>query len=211
MVISGGELAVPVTGGAAAAPSGAVIAGAFVGDAALVLGLASRSVGHISLLYGYDPEEPAEKLFVMSVVNAGTAMSASAKTAAMADISRLTQALVRGKNWATLLDISLVAQVSRKFAEKFTFRLTKQGLSKVVPAAGIVLGGAFNWATLESIVDVANIEYRKRFLLEKYPHLANDDAAGSFSDVDQDAAQDGDDEGISVLGELAETGGPDLR
>ncbi|GGV42114.1 EcsC family protein [Paenarthrobacter nicotinovorans] len=211
LVISGGELAVPVTGGAAAAPSGAAIAGAFVGDAALVLGLASRSVGHISLLYGYDPEEPAEKLFVMSVVNAGTAMSASAKTAAMADISRLTQALVRGKNWAVLLDMSLVAQVSKKFAEKFAFRLTKQGLGKVVPAAGIVLGGAFNWATLESIVDVANIEYRKRFLLEKYPHLANDEAADSFSDVDQDATQYGDDEGISVLGELAETGGPDLR
>ncbi|MFJ4027620.1 EcsC family protein [Paenarthrobacter sp. NPDC089989] len=210
LVISGGELAVPVTGGAAAAPSGAAIAGAFVGDAAFVLGLASRSVGHISLLYGYDPEEPAEKLFVMSVVNAGTAMSASAKTAAMADISRLTQALVRGKSWAALLDMSLVAQVSRKFAEKFAFRLTKQGLGKVVPAAGIVLGGAFNWATLESIVDVANIEYRKRFLLEKYPHLANDEAVESFADVDHDA-QDGSDEAISVLGELAETGGPDLR
>ncbi len=210
LVISGGEFAVPVTGGAAAAPSGAAIAGAFVGDATVVLGLASRSVGHISLLYGYDPEEPVEKLFVMSVVNAGTAMSASAKTAAMADISRLTQALVRGKSWAALLDMSLVAQVSKKFAEKFAFRLTQQGLGKVVPAAGIVLGGAFNWATLESIVDVANIEYRKRFLLEKYPHLAEEEAAESFTDVDQDT-RGGTDEEISVLRELADTGGPDLR
>jgi hypothetical protein len=207
LVISGGELAVPVTGGAAAAPSGAAIAGALVGDAAIVFGLASRSVGHVSLLYGYDPEEPAEKLFVMSVVNAGTAMSASAKTAAMADVSRLTQALVRGKSWAVLLDRSLVAQVSKKFAEKFAFRLTKQGLGKVVPAAGIVIGGAFNWATLESIVDVANIEYRKRFLLAKYPHLADEEAPVSITDVDADDA----DEEISVLGELAEAGGPDLR
>jgi hypothetical protein len=210
LVISGGELAVPVTGGVAAAPSGALIAGALVGDAAFVFGLASRSVGHVSLLYGYDPEEPAEKLFVMSVVNAGTAMSASAKTAAMADVSRLTQALVRGKSWAVLLDRSLVAQVSKKFAEKFAFRLTKQGLGKVVPAAGIVLGGAFNWATLESIVDVANIEYRKRFLLEKYPRLADTEAPGSLTDVDKDAP-DGADEEISVLGDLAEAGGPDLR
>lgn len=210
LIISGGELAIPVTGGAAAAPSGAAVAGALVGDAAFVLGLASRSVGHISLLYGYDPEEPAEKLFVMSVVNAGTAMSASAKTAAMADVSRLTQALVRGRNWAVLLDRSLIAQVSKKFAEKFAFRLTKQGLGKVVPAAGIVLGGAFNWATLESIVDVANIEYRKRFLLEKYPHLADSEASASFTDVNQ-GAPDGADEDISVLAELAEVGGPDLR
>jgi hypothetical protein len=70
LVISGGELVVAASGGAAAAPSGAAIAGAFTGDTAFVLGLASRSVGHISLLYGYDPEAPAEKLFVMSVVNA---------------------------------------------------------------------------------------------------------------------------------------------
>jgi hypothetical protein len=83
-VISGAELAVPASAGAAAAPSGTAIAGAVLGDAAVVLGLASRSVGHVSLLYGYDPEEPAEKLFVMAVVNARTAMSATAKTAAMA-------------------------------------------------------------------------------------------------------------------------------
>ena len=38
----------------------------------------------------------------MSVVNAGSAVSAGAKTAAMADISKLTQALVRDKAWKVL-------------------------------------------------------------------------------------------------------------
>jgi hypothetical protein len=209
LVISGGELAVPVSGGVAAAPSGTAIAGAVLGDAAVVLGLASRSVGHVSLLYGYDPEEPAEKLFVMSVVNAGTAMSATAKTAAMADISRLTQALVRGKVWA-VLDKSVVAQVSKGFAKAFGIRFTKQSLGKVVPAAGILLGGAFNWATLEAIVDAADVAYRRRFLLEKYPHLGDEEAPGSFPDVGPDGRDDAD-EAISVLGELAEAGGPDLR
>lgn len=209
LVISGGELVIPVTGGAAAAPSAAAVAGAVVGDAAWVLGLASRSVGHVSLLYGYDPEEPGEKVFVMSVVNAGTAMSASAKTAAMADISRLTQALVRGKTWA-ILDKSIVAQVSKQFASKFTGRLTKQGLGKVVPVAGIAIGGAFNWATLESIVDAASIAYRRRFLLEKYPHLADEESHGPVNDECQDGSS-GADEVISVLDELAKVGGPDLH
>jgi hypothetical protein len=206
LVISGGELVVTVSAGASAAPSGGAIAGAVLGDAAAVLGLASRSVGHVSLLYGYDPEEPAEKLFVMSVINAGTAMSASAKTAAMADISRLTQALVRGKAWA-VLDKSVVATVSRQFAKAFGVRFTRQSLGKVVPAAGILLGGAFNWATLEAIVDAADIAYRRRFLLEKYPHLADEEAPGSFPDVGPDDA----DEAISVLDEIAEAGGPNLR
>lgn len=208
-VITGGEIVTVASAGAAAAPSGTAIASAFFGDAAVVLGLASRCVGEASLLYGYDPEEPAEKLFIMSVVNAGTAMSASAKTAAMADVSRLTQALVRGKTWA-VLDKSLVAQVSKQFAKAFGNRLTKQGLGKVVPAAGTLIGLTLNWATLESIVDVANIEYRKRFLLEKYPQLADWEAPRAFTEAVQDTS-DGVDEEISVLGELAEAGGPDLR
>lgn len=208
LMISGGEFAIPVSGGVAAAPSGAAIAGAVLGDAAIVLGLASRCVGHVSLHYGYDPEEPAEKIFVMSVVNAGTAMSAGAKTAAMADVSRLTQALVRGKLWA-VLDKSVVAQASKAFAKAFGIRFTKQSLGKVVPAVGIVLGGAFNWTTLEAIVDAADVAYRRRFLLEKYPQLG-DDEPGSIPDVGPAVGEPAD-EAISVLGELAEAGGPDLR
>ncbi|TDC35563.1 hypothetical protein E1261_01370 [Kribbella albertanoniae] len=208
MVISGGELVAAASGGAAAAPSGAAIAGAFTGDAAFVLGLASRSVGHVSLLYGYDPEAPAEKLFVMSVVNAGTATSATAKTAAMSDISRLTQALVRGKSW-DVLNETVVARVSTQLAKAFGIRLTKQGLGKVVPAVGIVVGGTLNWATLEAIVDAADVAYRRRFLLEKYPHLADEEASGSLPDAVSADAHDAQ-EAISVLGEVAEAGGPDI-
>lgn len=209
LLISGGELVTAASAGAAAAPSGAVVASAFVGDIAVVLALASRSVGHVSLLYGYDPEEPAEKLFVMSVVNAGTAMSATAKTAAMADISRLTQALIRGKTWE-VLDKSIVAKVSAQFAKRFGFRLTKQGLGKVVPVAGIVVGGTFNWTTLEAIVDAANVAYRRRFLIEKYPQLAHDEAPEAFLGDGSDSPDDAD-EAISVLDELNAAGGPDLH
>lgn len=208
LIISGGELVTVASAGAAAAPSGAAIVGAFAGDTAIVLGVASRSVGHVSLLYGYDPEQPAERLFVMSVVNAGTAMTATARTAALSDISRLTQALVRGKTWE-VLNQSVVSKVSAQFAKAFGYRLTKQGLGKVVPAAGIIIGGSLNWTTVESIVDAANIAYRRRFLLEKYPQIGDGDLAGPL-DVESDSDDDSD-ESISVLDELAEAGGPDVR
>ena len=207
-VISGGELATAVSGGAAAAPSGAAITGAFVGDAATVLALGSRAVGRTALLYGYDPESPAEKVFIMSVVNAGSAVSAGAKTAAMADISKLTQALVRDKTWKVLNE-SVVAKVAQEFAKRFSFRLTKQGLGKVVPAAGIVVGGTLNWATLEGIVDAADIAYRRRFLLEKYPHLGDRDTFGAVAQVDHDLADDADEE-ISVIDQIEEAGGPNF-
>jgi hypothetical protein len=206
-VISGGEFATAVSAGAAAAPSGATIAGALAADAAAVLGLASRSVGHVALLYGYDPEEPGEKMFVMSVINAGTAMSAGAKTAALADISRLTQALYRGKSWAVLLDTSIVARVSKRVAEKFIDRLTKKGLGKLVPGAGIAIGAGMNFASLAGIVDAAEYAYRRRFLLEKYPHLAVEEATVSFPDTVSDA----DDVTISVIAELEQEGGPEVQ
>lgn len=201
LAISGGEIVVVAGAGAAFAPAGAVVAGAIAGDAALVLGMASRSIGQIALHYGYDPEDPKEKLFILSAINLGTAMSTSAKAAALADISRLTQALIRGKSWA-LLNKHAVAKVASNLAPKFGFRLTKQSLGKVVPIAGIVIGGTMNWATLEAIVDAADISYRRRFLLDKYPQL---DADGDIELMDDDAQGDADielDEPISVLDEL---------
>ncbi|OEJ23967.1 serine/arginine repetitive matrix protein 2 [Streptomyces agglomeratus] len=209
LVISGGQLAIATSAGAAAAPSGGAIAGAFVADTAVVLGLASRAVGQVSLFYGYDPEEPAEKLFVMSVVNVGTASSATAKNAAMADISRLTQALFRGKAWDVLSD-AVVTKVSQQFAKAFGFRLTKKGLGKAVPAFGIVVGSTLNWTTLEGIVDAAEVAYRRRFLLEKYPHLADEEASGSFPDAGPLVPDDADVK-ISLLSEIVEAGGPDLH
>ncbi|MEQ1737520.1 MAG: EcsC family protein, partial [Rhodoglobus sp.] len=204
LVITGGDLAIAVSGGAAAAPGAAVIGGTMALDASVVLSLAARAVGQVALAYGYDPEAPEEKVFALSVVNLGTSMSTGAKYTAMADVSRLTQALFRTASWEALKS-SVVAQLYVQFGTRFGVRVTKQGLGKVVPVIGIALGAAFNWATLEAMVDSARLAYRRRFLLEKYPHLEeNETSFGGGSDSE-------DDEVISVLDELVDVGGPDLR
>lgn len=205
-VITGGTFSVPVSGGVAAAPAGAAVAGSFALDAAAVLGVASRAIGQIALQYGYDPENPAEKLYIMSVLNAGTAFSAQAKTAALADVSRLTQSLVRGKAWK-VLDASVVTQVSKQFTKAFSLRFTKQSLGKVVPVAGIVAAGTMNWTTIERIYDAANVIYRRRFLLEKYPSLEQVDLLINTQTV----VENSDDETISILQSLDAAGGPDLQ
>ncbi|MGA4506426.1 EcsC family protein [Propionibacteriaceae bacterium G1746] len=209
LVITGGDLVMAVSAGAAAAPSGGAVLGALASDTALVLVLSSRAIGQVALNYGYDPEDPAEKVFIMSVINVGSAMSATAKTAAMADLSRLTQSLVRGKPWK-VLNSSVVAKVSQQTAKVYGTRLTKRGLGKVVPAVGIVVGGTMNWTTLESIVDTAQVAYRRRVLIEKYPHLSASDSSVWLSDIEGEVADDAD-EVLSVIDELADAGGPDLR
>jgi hypothetical protein len=203
LVITGGELTGSMTGGAAAAPSGGAIAAASAGDIAAVMALSSRAVGHIALLYGYDPEDPNEKPFIWSVINVGTAMSASAKQAAMQDLSRLTQALFRGKTWA-ILNESVLSRAYLAFTKAFGTRATKQSLGKFVPIVGVFAGAGFNWATLESIVDAADFAYRRRFLLDKYPHLATEPVLNLDNGV-----PDTDDVTFSVIDQLTDAVGHD--
>lgn len=145
---------------------------------------------------------------MLSVVNAGTATSATAKAVTMADISRLTQALARGATWAALNE-SVITRISTQFATKFGARLTKQGLGKAVPAIGILIGGTMNWATMEGIVDAAELAYRRRFLIEKYPRLGDESAAEGSSD-EEEGGDGPEDEAISVLDELEAAGGPHI-
>ncbi|RPF29016.1 EcsC family protein [Georgenia muralis] len=203
LVITGGELTGAMSGGAAAAPSGGAIAAASASDIATVMGLSSRAVGHVALLYGYDPEDPNEKPFIWSVINVGTAMSASAKQAAMKDLSRLTQALFRGKTWQVLNE-SVLSRAYVAFAKAFGTRATKQSLGKFLPAVGVIMGAGFNWATLESIVDAAEFAYRRRFLMDKYPHLDSE----LFLDVENVVPEDHD-QAFSVVEQLTEVIGHD--
>lgn len=202
VLISGSQIMVPITGGAAAAPSAGTTAAALLGDATAVMGLASAVVGHHALHYGYDPARPEEKIFVLSVVNWGTAFTTVSKATAFADVSRLTRGLVRGAPWAQLNN-SLVTQVTRSFSKSFGQRLVKRGLGKVVPVAGIAAGTSLNWLTLEQIADAADVAYRRRFLLEKYPQLAESEAVPLLSD---DVATGGDDPSIAVLNLLLDAG-----
>src|SRR5699024_11398731 len=83
---------------------------------------------------------------------------------------------------------SIVTEVSKQFARSFGVRFTKQSLGRVVPVAGIALGATFNWPTLEAIVDAANIAYRRRFLLDKYPSLHDEEVSISTTAEDADAS-----------------------
>jgi hypothetical protein len=199
-VITGGEFVTVASGGVAAAPTVGVVAAVMAGDLAVMLSLSSRAVAHYGLLYGYDPDDPAEKIYAMSIVNAGTAVSQSAKYAAMADISKLTQALVRNKNWSELAK-TVIGKVAQEFNKKFGTRIVKASLGKALPVAGIIVGGTFNWATLERITDVANMAYRRRFLLDKYPHLSETDEVFSFFE-DIKATEGLPDEDISIVEEI---------
>lgn len=169
-VISGGE-ALALFGsvesaGAAAAPGFGTVAAAMGGDAVFVLAAGSRAVAHTAMYYGYDPNDPAEKLYIMAVLNLGTATTGSMKYYAYRELSQLAQQLARNATWAALRQHALT-RVADKFAAQMSVRLTQKKLGQLVPIAGIVVGAALNYALVDSICDAAYWAYRERFLVAK--------------------------------------------
>lgn len=175
---TGAGTAIALTGGtivagsgAGAAPGALTVVGAIAADAAAALAISTRAVGHIALSYGYDPEDPNEKLIVRAVINVGAASTAAARTAALKDLSKLTQQLARGARWSTLSE-SVITKALNAFAKEFGVKFTKNTLAKAVPFVGVGLSATMNWAMVESVIDAANRGYRRRFLQDKYPQLA---------------------------------------
>lgn len=169
-VISGGELlasAGTVLGaGAGSAPGVGTVAAAMATDAAVVLGASSRAVAHIGMYYGFDPLSPAEAVYGLSIVNLGSAVTATGKVAAYAELSQLTQLLARRASWAQLNE-HLLPRLAQQFAVRFGGRLTQRKLGQLVPIAGIGIGAGMNYKLLDDVMDAAYWSYRERFLINK--------------------------------------------
>lgn len=203
LVITGGELTIVPTAGATAAPTAGVVLGALAADAAWVTGLLSRAVGAIALNYGYDPKQPGEKLFVTAVLNAGAAGTTTAKMASMRDLSYLTQKLFRNETWA-VLNKSRISSALKQAAEALTLKFTKKSLGKAVPVIGIGLGFTLNLDTVSRTIETAEMAYRRRFLLDKYPQLAASEPTLDPHDA-ADLPGEGDEDFISIIDLLDRT------
>lgn len=169
-VITGGQIMLlkgSVHGqGAKQAPSIGVVTSVYAADLAAQLGLAARTVAATARYYGYDPQEREEQIFMMSVIQLGMATGTTAKSAAYAELSQLTQLLFRDATWAKLSE-KILTKIAQQFASMFAVNLTKKKFGQFVPLAGPVIGAALSWATLDRVAAAANDAYRERFLVEK--------------------------------------------
>lgn len=189
IVATGGTLGSMFSAGAAALPSAGAAAGTMAADMAFVFSVYHRATARAALVYGYDPEVPAEQLFMLGIMNLTSASTAAAKQAAMKDLAKLTHALAVKMPWAQI-EQSLMAKLLKSFMGRFTNEVTKNSLGKAVPVAGIAVGALLNGFTVDQVVRDADLAYRRRFLLEKYPELENRD--GDETDVPDTSVDSGD-------------------
>lgn len=168
LVVSGGQLVAAgggALGGTGAAPGLAAVIGAMAADAAAVLITSQRAVAHIAAYYGYDVDQPQERLYALGVLSVGTAPDRG-KLAAYLELVRIGQRL-GSQPWAHLGGNTVTTVVERANAI-LGRRLTQRKLGQAVPVAGAVIGAGLNARLLSKIVDDADNLYRERFLREKY-------------------------------------------
>ena len=199
-VISGGEAlasAGTVFGaGAGGAPGLGTVTTAMAADATFTLIACSRVVAHTAMYYGYDPLDRGEELFMMGVLNLGTAGTAGAKMVAYSELSKLAQGLARRAAWAKLNE-QVLPRVAQAFATRIGLRLTQRKLGTLVPIVGILAGAGLNYRLLDSVAEAAYWSYRERFITEKM----GGDAVLIVPERTPDS-DTSDDDAISVLGIL---------
>jgi EcsC protein family len=169
-MISGGEIVAAggtvLGAGAGAAPGIGTILGVMAADAAAVLLASNRAVAHTAAYYGYDIDQPGERLFALGVLSMGTA-SETGKAAAYVELNKLVQMLARRATWEQL-NQNVVTGVVEKVFTRLGYRLTQRKLGQAVPVLGTAIGAGMNARVLLSVVDNADHVYRERFLREKY-------------------------------------------
>lgn len=200
--VTGGEVlagAGTIAGaGAGAAPGLGTVAGPMVADTAVMLTLATRTVAATALCYGYSPRDPEEEVFMMSVIALGMSTGTSAKTAAYAELSQLTQLLARNAPWAKLNE-KVLTKIAQAFAEKFAQQLTKKKFGQFVPIAGMAVGAGLSFVLIDRIAVSARDAYRERFLIEKSSGDLTGDPGHAHADANADLAQDDDAIGVIQL------------
>lgn len=171
LAVSGGQILAAggavVGAGVGAAPGAGTVVAAMAADAAVVLVASHRAIAHIAAYYGYDVDEPEERLFALGVLDVGTAAGATAKYAAYAELHRIAGALARQQSWRQLNEHVIIQVVDKVYA-RLGVRLTQRKLAQAIPVAGIVIGAGLNAKLLSRIVDDAEHLYRERFLRERY-------------------------------------------
>jgi hypothetical protein len=189
--------------GAGGVPTAIVTAGVMAADTAATLMWASRIVAETSALYGYDPNDPAEQVFMTGVLGAATATSEGTKLAAQRQLRELAKLLARREPYR-LLDKHVFTHVVRRAYKKLGDKMTQKQLGKIVPITSIAVGAGMNAALMHRTADEAYYAYRERRLQDRYDFDSSDrDHDPSEIIVDAEVVADSE-ESLDIVGLLDE-------
>jgi len=164
------------SGGAAGAtstlPGGSLLAfGALGADVLATTTLLLRATATYGTTYGRDMTSQAEAQFAVALLSLGTvAAEQKSRQRLLTEIHAVSALLHRGAEWEELSRNGSVRALQLGF-DQIGARLTRRKLSQVIPFFGIAAGGTLGAALADHTCQAAYMQYRRRYLLDKYPEL----------------------------------------
>ena len=168
--------AASASGGAAGAvstiPGGSVLAlGALGADVVASTALLLRAIAGYGTQYGRDMSTPAEAQFAVGLLSLGAvAGDAKAREELIGEVHEVGALMATGASWETLSRTPSVRALQAVF-DRLGTRLTKRKLAQVVPFFGAAAGGTLGAALADHTCTTAYMQYRRRYLIDKYPEL----------------------------------------
>jgi hypothetical protein len=134
-------------------------------DIPLLLGISFRVVRRVSLCYGFDPSDPAEKAIAFKVFELAIGGTRE-RYDRLLELDALYDELdgLDPKERAEKAAVLGALLISREFVKKLAALLLSRKLAQAIPIIGSVVGGGFNYAFVDDVGLVTRQVMRRRVL-----------------------------------------------
>ncbi|NMO95214.1 EcsC family protein [Paenibacillus lemnae] len=132
-------------------------------DIPLVLGQSLKLLQEMALCYGYDPDDPRERVFIVKCMQFASADIVGKKAileelAAFDEGSESQQVFSQLQGW-------------REVLQSYTDSFGMKKLFQMIPIAGILFGSIANKNTMQNVAEAGKMLYKKRRISWRLKHM----------------------------------------
>lgn len=128
-------------------------------DIPMVMGLSLKVLQEMALCYGYDPDEPQERIFIVKCLQFSSADIVGKK----AIIDELADYDNPDKQVEVISQMQGWREVFNSYSESFGWKK----LFQLIPIAGMVFGSVSNKNTIRDVAEAGKMLYKKRLVLQR--------------------------------------------
>ncbi|WP_145333195.1 EcsC family protein [Paenibacillus xylanexedens] len=128
-------------------------------DIPLVMGLSLKVLQEMALCYGYDPDDPLERIFIVKCLQFSSADIVGKK----AIIDELADYDNPDKQVEVISQMQGWREVFNSYSESFGWKK----LFQLVPIAGMIFGSVSNKNTIQDVAEAGKMLYKKRLILQR--------------------------------------------
>jgi hypothetical protein len=128
-------------------------------DIPLVMGLSLKVLQEMALCYGYDPDDPLERVFIVKCLQFSSADIVGKK----AIIDELADYDNPDKQVEVISQMQGWREVFNSYSESFGWKK----LFQLIPVAGMIFGSVSNKNTIQDVAEAGKMLYKKRLILQR--------------------------------------------